>query len=119
MLITVAVIINAMGLTASPEPRNRLPAIITKRKKGVPQAMIVRYCVAKSIISGVAPQIVRIGTGKKTAAVRKITPKPPASGKICPARWFVASMFLSPKRREARELMPMPVPAPMAMISIW
>ncbi|MBA7699276.1 hypothetical protein ES703_107967 [subsurface metagenome] len=118
MLTTVAVIINAIGLTASPEPRNRLLAIIIKKMQGMPKPIIVRYCMAKSIISGVAPHTVRIGSEKKTAAIKKITPKNPASGKTCPATWLAASTFLWPKRREVRALMPIPVPTLMANTSM-
>ncbi|MBA7622475.1 hypothetical protein ES703_29852 [subsurface metagenome] len=110
ILVTVPAIINIIGLSASPEPRNRLLATTIKNMKGMPKLRTVRYCVAKSIISGVAPLIVRIGSEKKTAVIRKIAPANPASQKICPATWLAASMFLSPKRRETRALTPTPVP---------
>ena len=51
--------------------------------------------------------------------IKKMMPKNTASEKTCPAAWLVASMFLSPKRREVRAPIPTPVPTPMAMISMW
>ncbi|GAI72052.1 unnamed protein product [marine sediment metagenome] len=118
ILVTVPAIINIIGLSASPEPRNRLLAITPKNMKGMPKPRTVRYCVAKSIISGVAPLIVRIDPEKKTVAIRKIAPKHPASEKTCPATWLAASMCLSPKRRETRALMPTPVPTLIAITNM-
>ena len=58
------------------------------------------------------------GLAKKAVAMMKTTLNTAVRGKIWPATWLVASMFLSPKRRDARALAPTPVPTPIAITAI-
>jgi hypothetical protein len=119
MLTTLAVIMITIGFTASPEPRMRLLTTRAKIICGAPKATILRYWVPYSMMSGVAPNVVRINSVPKTETIMKSSPQNKAKQKVCPATWLVASGLFSPKRRETRAATPIPVPIPTAAKRIW